>query len=219
MNLNFRKLKNSLLSLGLSATLFCTAGLAGVPASANDPNPEATSAYQRKVVTMQYRSTAEGGEFANLSDWLHQVTDMSTEAREQGAEVGIYWQVRDQVLCLNSQILAGDLGIKVNTLNKRLKGTCGPAQPLTVAQVKEMGYAKPRSWCKRAFWPKRTTRMVEPPTAAWIPGPGASLGHLATAIAAAAPAQPLAPPVCISPQIEDHDTDGLNDWDPDFGWT
>jgi hypothetical protein len=37
MNINFRKLKNSLLSLGLSATLFCTAGLAGLPVFATDP--------------------------------------------------------------------------------------------------------------------------------------------------------------------------------------
>jgi hypothetical protein len=37
MNLNFRKFKSSLLSLGLSATLFCTAGLAGLPVFAEGP--------------------------------------------------------------------------------------------------------------------------------------------------------------------------------------
>ncbi|MDR1253897.1 MAG: hypothetical protein LBJ95_02645 [Oscillospiraceae bacterium] len=108
MNLNFRKLKNSLLSLGLSATLFCTAGLAGLPVFATDPNPEETRAYRQTVKAMLYPRTPTGVQFDTMQDWLHGVADVSTVARARGAVVGIFWRVPGRELCLNKHIMASD---------------------------------------------------------------------------------------------------------------
>jgi hypothetical protein len=117
MKLNFRKLKNSLLSLGLSATLFCTAGF---HASADDPTtPEQFEEASRaldKVLRYGPSHTAVTGDKPSRT-WLSSFLPLCARARENGLQVPV--EMTEDGFWINTADVGAAAGIPMNTLYAR----------------------------------------------------------------------------------------------------
>jgi hypothetical protein len=125
MNLNFLKLKNSLLSLGLSATLFCTAGLAGLPVFAEGPDtPEALQTEARAQFGFHDRLTR-----SELQQRFRRFVTLCLSAHKNGVAVPILPTPQQGVLLLSTAKIGALLGVRENSVQRILRRV-GMSPPL-----------------------------------------------------------------------------------------
>jgi hypothetical protein len=171
MNLNFCKLKSSLLSLGLSATLFCSS-LACFHVSANDPIREKDLRAQlielkRKAAPVKYQRGRAGAVFAALWNELLTIANEAAASGvidEAGRPVPLHTvlsliRLGPTAFAMNTPALAKDLGRSKSCVNNQLWKLGYTSSPLTTEHMAQLGMRphQCRSWTVRTLCPPENT--------------------------------------------------------------
>jgi hypothetical protein len=162
MNLNFRKFKSSLLSLGLSATVSFGFGLPGFHAFAIDPIPTTRGAWRAALLSVRrYHEPGKRGNHAEKADtkarWLRLVAlAPGPEGNEiLGADTGVV-ELGDGFILINSRLVAKNLGRSKSCVNGLLAELTYERQPIAGEhrQVLRGLTKKPREWSLRKIKPQ-----------------------------------------------------------------